>query len=79
MNALRIRLKGHRSDIRHKCTRKVKKPVAKHFNSVDHSIKDLVIMVIKMIHREDAEYSKKENHWIEMITSLTSNGLNLYL
>ena len=66
---------GHRSDIRHK---RMKKPVAKHFNLVDHSIKDLAMMVIKTIHREDTEYRRKESHWIEMIRSLTSDGLNLY-
>ena len=50
-NALHVSLTGHRSDIRHK---RMEKPVAKHFNSVDHSIKDLTIMVIETIHREDA-------------------------
>ena len=67
---------GHRSDIRHKCT---EKPVARHFNLVDHSINDLTIIVIETIHREDAEYRKrKESSWIEMIRSLAPDGLNLY-
>ena len=57
----------------------VRSAVAQHFNSVNHLNKDLAIMVIERIHREDAEYrSRKEIHWIEMITSLTLDGLNLY-
>ena len=75
-NALRICLMGHRSDIRHK---HMEKPVAKHLNLVDHSINDLIIMVIEMIHREVAEYRRrKESHWIEMIRSLALNRLNPY-
>ena len=75
-NALRVRLTGHRSDIKHK---RIEKPVAKHFNQVDHSINDLAIMVIEMIHKDDTEYRRrKESHWIETIRSLTPDGLNLY-
>ena len=55
-NTLRVHLTSHRSDIRHKCT---EKPVARHFNLVDHSINYLTIMVIETIHREDAKYTKK--------------------
>ena len=74
-NALHIHLTGHWSDINH---RWIEKPVVQHFNLGDHNIKDLSIMVIKKIHREDAEYRKrKENHWIEMLRSLTPDGLNL--
>ena len=75
-NALRVRLTGHRSDIRH---RRTEKPVARHFNLVDHSINDLTIMVIETIHREDTEYRKrKERYWIETLRSLAPDGLNLY-
>ena len=76
-SVLRVCLMGDQSDIRHK---PVEKPVAKHFNSVDHLIKDLTMMVIEMIHKEDMEHRKrKESHWTEMIRSLTLDGLNLYL
>ena len=74
-NALRVRLTGHRSDIKH---RRIEKPVAKHFSLPDHSMEDLKIMVIEKIHREDGEYRKqKESRWIEMIRSRTPDGLNL--
>ena len=76
-NALCICLTSHRSDIRHK---HMEKPVAKPFNSVDHSIKDLVIMVMEMICRGDAEYRRrKESHGIKMIRSLTLVGLKHYV
>ena len=51
-NAFRVCLTRFQSDIRHK---HMEKPVAKHFNPLDYSIKVLTIMVIEMIHREDAE------------------------
>ena len=74
-NALRVRLTGHRSDINHHRT---DRPVAQHFTLPDHSIKDLTIMVIEKIHREDINHRKRrESHWIEMIRSLTPDGLNL--
>ena len=64
-NALCVHLTGHRSDIKH---RRIEKPVAKHFPLPDHSLEDLTIMVIGVIHREDSEYRKrKESRWIEMI------------
>ena len=76
-NAVHVRLTGHWSDIRHKC---MEEPVTNHFNSVDHPIKDLTFVVIEAIHREHTEYRRrKESHWIQMIRSLASDGLNLYL
>ena len=74
-NALRVRLTGHRSDINH---RRTDRPVARHFSQPDHSIHDLTIMVIEKIHREDSNHRKrKESHWIELLRSLTPNGLNV--
>ena len=74
-NALHVRLTGHRSEINH---RRIKKPVAKHFSLPDYSMDNLKVMVIEKIHREDSEYRKwKESCWIEMIRSLTPEGLNL--
>ena len=46
-NALHIRMNGHRSDIEH---RRLEKPVANHFNSEGHSLKNLSIFVIEQIH-----------------------------
>ena len=74
-NALRVRLTGHRSDIKN---HRIEKLVAKHFSLPGHSIDDLKVMIIEKIHREDSEYRKwKESRWIEMIRSLTPDGLNL--
>ena len=75
-NALRVRLTGHRSDISH---RRLDRPVAHHFNQPHHSLKDLTIMIIEKIYREDANFRKlKESYWIETIKTLSPNGLNRY-
>ena len=74
-NALHIRINGHRSDIKN---RRLEKPVAKHFNLSNHSLKDLFIFVIEKIHRDDAGFRKaKESYWIQTLRSLTPEGLNL--
>ena len=74
-NALHVPLTGHRSDIKH-CW--IDRPVPKYFSLSDNSMKDLPIMVIEKIYREDTDYRKwKESHWIETIRSLTPDGLNL--
>ena len=73
-NALRVRLTGHRSDISH---HRLDRPVALHFNQPHHSLKDLTIMVIEKIYREDAQLRRqKERYWIETIKTLSLNGLN---
>ena len=73
--ALQIRLTGYRLDLNYQRT---ERPVAKHLTLLYHALKDLLIMVIKKICREDADYQKqKESCWIEMIRSLTPDGLNL--
>ena len=54
------------------------RPMAKHFSLPDHSMEDLSIMVIEKIYRKDTDHRRrKESHWIEMILSLTPDGLNL--
>ena len=74
-NALRVRLTGHRSDIKH---RRIDRPVAKHYSLPDHSMEDSSIMVIEKIYREDTDHRRrKESHWIETIQSLTPDSLNL--
>ena len=76
-NALRISLKGHWSNINHQ---RLDRPVAQHFNQPHHTLKDLTIMVIKKIYREDVNFCKqKESYWIKTIKSLLPNGLNCYL
>ena len=74
-NALCVRLTGHRSDINHNW---IDRTVAKYFSQPDHSIHDLTIMVIEKIHWDDSHHRKrKENHWIELLWSLTPYGLNV--
>ena len=75
-NALRVRLTGHQSGINH---RRLDRPVAHHFNQLHHSLKDLTIMIIEKIYREDANFRKlKESYWIKTIETLSPNGLNRY-
>ena len=63
------------SDIKH---RRLKKPVANHFNSEGHSLEDLSIFVIEQIHREEASFRKaKESYWIQTLRSLAHEGPNL--
>ena len=58
--------------------KKLEKPVAKHFNSMGHSLEDLSIYVIEKIHREEATFRKaKESHWIQTLRTLAPEGLNL--
>ena len=54
-NTLQVCLTGHWSDISH---RRLDRPVAHHFNQLHHSLKDLTIMIIEKIHREDANFRK---------------------
>ena len=76
-NALHIRMNGHRSDIKN---RRLEKLVAKHFNSVGHSLDDLSIFVVEKIHQEDASFLKaKKSYWIRLLRSLAPEGLNLDL
>ena len=54
------------------------RPVAKHFCQLDHSIRDLTIMVVEKIHKNDANYRRrKESQWIHVLRSLTPDGLNI--
>ena len=81
-NTVRDRLNGHLSDIR----RNTDKPVARHFNTNDHNIKDLIISPIEKITEnitQDPEQTKKirlirEDFWIEKLNTLTPNGINTH-
>ena len=48
-------MNGHQSDIQHQ---RLEKPVARHFNLANHSLEDLSIFVIEVIHRKDAGFIK---------------------
>ena len=74
-NALHIQLNDHWLDIKNQHP---EKPVAKHFNSIGHSLDNLLIFVVENIHREDSMFHKaKESYWIRLLWSLAPEGLNL--
>ena len=76
-NALCGRLTGHRSGIK-QC--RTVRSVAEHLSLPDYSMEDLSIMVTDKIYGEHTDYwRRKESHWIEIIRSLTPDGLNLIL
>jgi hypothetical protein len=66
--------------IRHRASHKAKKeePVAPHFNSHDHNIRDLTITGIEKIQNQrDSTRAKRESFWIETLNTITPNGLNI--
>ena len=68
-------MNGHRSDVKN---RRLQKPVAKHFNLVNHSLEYLSIFIIEEVHRSDAGFHKaKESYWIQTLPSMTPEGLDL--
>ena len=72
---LHIRLNGHRSDITH---RRTEKPVAAHFTSAGHSLKDLSIRVIEQMRSQNENLRKRrESHWIGKLGCLSPAGMNL--
>ena len=75
VNALHIRMNGHRSDI---TTKKLDKPVSAHFNQPDHSLKDMSVMGIEKIHVNNTDRRKlRERFWIFELRTLTPEGLNI--
>ena len=65
------------SDVQH---RRTDRSVAKPFCQPDHSIRDLTIMVVLKIHKNDANYRRwKESHWIKALCLLTPDGLIINL
>ena len=74
-NALHIRTNGHRDDIAH---RRIEKPVEAHFNSTDHLLRDLMILVIEAMRNQDESLRKKrESFWINQLRALYPGGMNL--
>ena len=73
-NPLHIRLNGHRSDIKHH----LDKPAANHFNSPDHHITHLSIMVLEVMRSRSVDLRRRrESFWIFQLQSLHLGGLNL--
>ena len=66
---------GHHNDIAH---RRIKKPVAAHFNSPGLSLGDLSILAIETMKSQDESLRKKrESFWIKELKSLYPGGMNL--
>ena len=73
--ALNERMNSHRTDIRHK---KTGEPVSAHFNSRDHTMDDVQVMVIERIWRNDTVLRKiRENRWIATLDTSWPKGMTL--
>ena len=71
-HTLNERMNSHRTDIRHKRT---KKPVL-HVNSWDHILEDVRVMVIERIWRNDTVIRKiRENRWIATLSTSWPKGM----
>ena len=74
--ALHCRLNNHRADITH--CRTLEKPVAAHFNSGEHSVEDMRVMVIERLRKDDPVLRKiRESRWIGTLDTSSPNGMNL--
>ena len=63
--ALHSRMTGHRADIMQS---NIYKPVAIHFNSSGHTVKDMAVMVIDRPYRNDPVLRKvRESRWIRTL------------
>ena len=65
-NALHIhvRMNGHWSDVKN---RRLEKPVAKHFNLLNHSLEDLSVFIIKEIHSGNTGFHKAKESYLMQI------------
>ena len=70
------RMNGHRFDIVNK---KIDdKPVAAHFNSPQHTLEDLQVMVIEQLWKRDTPLRKiRESKWITLLQTYQPLGINL--
>ena len=67
------RIKEHLADVRHKR----EKAVSFHFNSKDHDIADLNLIIIEKCKENSKFYRKaREVHWIETLNTVAPIGLN---
>ena len=58
--------------------RKLDKPVASHFNQLDHSLEDLRVMAIENINNNCKKQRKlRESYWIFELRTLTPERLNI--
>ena len=74
--ALHCRLNNHRVDIVHH--RIQEKPVAAHFNSGEHSVEDMTVMIIERLWKDDLVLRKiRESRWISTLDTASPKGMNL--
>ena len=67
------RIKEHIADINHRRD----KTVAIHFNSGNHTIKDLKVIIIERCRNNSRYYRKtRETYWIERLNTITPYGAN---
>ena len=52
-------------------------PIAIHFNSPNHTIKDVELTVIEACIGDDTRRKLKESHWIHQLHTLQPYGLNI--
>ena len=71
-NALHIRMNGHRGDIYH---RRLDKPVSAHFNSSDHNLQHLSIMVLEVMRSQNEDIRKMREFLDISLTIPTSRRL----
>lgn len=76
-NQIRERINNHRSTIKHHLSHK-DKPVASHFSSRLHSVKDLKLTVIEsMGHQSKFRRLHRERFWIRTLQTERPHGLNI--
>ena len=56
---------------------KVNKPVAEHFNTIDHTFEDLTVMVIEQVVANSAQRKQRESFWIHTLETLAPDGISL--
>lgn len=73
-NTLHQRRLQHSNDI---VNQRVEKPVARHFNDVDHSLADVTIMVVDDTARSLNNRLRLEEAWIRKLSTYQPKGLNI--
>ena len=73
-NTLRLRMNGHRSDIKHKKDT----PVARHFNQTNHTLENLHITPIEYLPDKSKDSREnKETFWINKLRTMDPAGINI--
>ncbi len=70
---LSLRFANHVSSIK----TKKQYPVSIHFNSPNHNVKDVELMVIEACNGDDTHRKLRESHWIHQLKTVQPFGLNI--